>query len=214
MAIVKSGPYMGFSGTVDGITYSVQPNGTTVAKRKNGKSSKPPTTGQKATHADTNIYSKFMKAFDEFVLVGYDLEAKAKGQNHHNAMIIVNRKNSLRGVYPNRSIDFSKILITKGSLPVAAETAVTVTEAGLAYTWSTELIVDRTHHSDQVIMLAYFPGLNETRYITAGPQRYLGKGLLILDGIKKGHKAEIYISFITDDRRNISNSIHLGQLTW
>lgn len=214
MAIVKSGPYMGFSGTVDGITYSVQRNGTTVAKAKNGKSSKPPTVRKKATQADTSIFSQFMKPFQEFVLVGYDLEAKAKGQNHHNAMVMANRRNSLQGIYPNRSVDASKVLITKGSLPVPAETAVTMTASGLAFTWSTELIPDHTHYTDQVIMLAYFPELKETRYITAGAQRYQGKDLLILNGIKKGYKADVYISFVTNDRRNISNSIHLGQLIW
>lgn len=214
MAIVKSGPFVGFSGTIGNITYSVQPDGTTVAKTKNGKSSKPPTIRQEATQADTDIFARFMKPFKEFVLVGYALEAKAKRQNHNNAMVMANRKNSLQGVYPNRSIDFSKVLITKGSLPIAAETAVTMTASGLAYTWSIEVIPNCTHYSDQVIMLAYFPGLNETRYITAGSQRYLGKGLLPLDGIKKGYTAEVYISFITDDRRNISNSIHLGQLIW
>lgn len=214
MAIVKSGPYMGFSGTVDGITYSVQPNGTTVAKRKNGKSGKPSTIYQIAAQKDTDIFSQFMKPFKEFALVGYDLEAKAKGLSHHNAMVQCSRKNSLQGVYPNRSIDYSKVLITKGTLPAAAETAVTMTASGLAFTWSTEIIPYRTHYSDQVIMLAYFPELNETRYITAGSQRHAGKDLLILDGIKKGYGAEIYISFVTDDRRSISNSIHLGQLTW
>lgn len=214
MAIVKSGPFMGFSGTVGNITYSVQPDGTTVAKTKNGKSSTPPTIRQEATQADTDIFAQFMKPFKEFALVGYDLEAKAKRQNHNNVMVMANRKNSLQGVYPNRSVDASKVLITKGSLPVATETAVTMTASGLAYTWSTEILPDSTHYSDQVIMLAYFPELNEARYITAGSQRYLGKALLNLDGIKRGHTAEVYISFITDDRRNISNSIHLGQLTW
>lgn len=213
MAIVKSGPYKGFSGTVDGLTYSIQPNGTTVVKRKNGKSRKAPTIGQEATKADTDIYSQFMKPFKEFALVGYDLEARAKGINHHNAMVQSNRKNSLQGIYPNRSIDYSKVLITKSSLP-AAETAVTMTASGISFTWSTEIIPYRTHYSDQVIMLAYFPELNETRYITAGSQRHVGKDLLILDGIKKGYEAEVYISFVTDDRRNISNSIHLGQLIW
>jgi len=214
MAIVTSGPYLGFSGTVDGITYYELPDGRTCAKKKNKKSTKDPTTLQIVNRADTKIVSKFMKPFKGFIEVGYQLEAKKIGQNPHNMMVKYIRLNAMEGVYPNRKINLSKLLVTNGFLSPAVETSATMTDQGLAFSWSTELVPKNSHHSDQVMMLAYFPELEETFYIVGGAQRYVGADFLPLAGIKKGYVAEVYISFITNDHTAISDSNYLGQFNW
>jgi len=38
--------------------------------------------------------------------------------------------------------------------------------------------------------------------------------LLILEGIEQDAEMEIYIAFVSDDRKNISNSVYLGQFSW
>jgi len=214
MAIVTSGPFVGFSGTVDGITYYTLPDGRTCAKRKNRPSSKPPTQLQLVNRADTALVSKFMKSFKDFISVGYQLEAKKNHQNPHNMMVRYIRKNAIEGVYPNRKINLSKVLVANGKLPAAAETSVTVTDQGLTFNWSTELVPRLSLHSDQVMMLAYFPEIQETAYVLAGAQRYAGTDFLHLTGVKRGLKAEVYIAFITDDHTGISDSVYLGQYNW
>jgi len=214
MAIVTSGPFVGFSGTVDGITYYQLPDGRTCAKRKNRRSKIPPSPLQLIVRADTKIVSEFLKPFKEFIEVGYQLEAKKVGQNAHNMIAKYIRLNAVEGIYPNRKVNVAKVLMTYGKLPVAAETAAVMTEQGLAFSWSTEMVPKLSHHSDQVMMLAYFPELQETCYVVAGAQRFAGTDLLHLTGIKKGYLAEVYISFITNDHTGIGNSIHLGQFNW
>jgi len=214
MAIVISGPFVGFSGTVDGITYCQLPDGRTCAKKKNKKSTKDPTDLQIANRADTKLVSDFMKPFKGFIEVGYQLEAKKVGQNAHNMMVKYIRLNALEGVGPTRKINLSKVLITNGTLSPAVETSAVITDLGVAFSWSTELIPKLTHHSDQVMMLAYFPDLEETCYVIAGAQRFVGTDLLNLTGIKKGYSAEVYISFITNDHLGISDSVYLGQFNW
>jgi len=214
MAIVTSGPFVGFSGTVDGITYYTLPDGRTCAKKKNRKSTKPPTALQLANRADTILVSKFMKSFKDFISVGYQLEAKKNHQNPHNMMVKYIRKNAIEGVYPNRRINISKVLVTNGKLPAAAENSVVVNEQGLIFNWSTELVRKLSRHSDQVMMLAYFREIQETAYVLAGAQRYVGTDLLQLTGVKKGVAAEVYISFITNDHTGISDSVYLGQYNW
>ena len=213
MAIVTSGPYVGFSGTADGITYYPLPDGRTCAKRKNPKRTKPPTQKQLNVEQDTKVFATFMRPFQDFVKVGFDQEAKKLRLNPNNAMVQCNRANTLQGEYPNRSINYPKVLVTKGSLP-GAYAAATMTDKGLVYTWATSSKPTIAHHTDQVIMLAYFPDLKETRYLAGGTQRSSGEALLILDGIKKGYQAEVYISFVSDDRKEISDSVHLGQFIW
>lgn len=214
MAIVTSGPYVGFSGTVDGITYYTLPDGRTCAKKKNKKSTKDPTELQKAVRADTKIVSEFMKPFKDFIAVGFQLEAKKVGQNAHNMMAKYIRLNALEGVYPNRKVNLSKVLVTNGVLSLPVETSATMTGDGLAFSWSTELVSKNSHYSDQVMMLAYFPELQETRHVISGAQRYAGADVLPLAGIKKGYTAQVYISFITNDHTSIANSIYLGQFNW
>jgi hypothetical protein len=214
MAIVTSGPFLGFSGTVDGITYFRLPDGRTGAKKKNRPSSIPPTHLQLVNRADTALVSTFMKSFKEFISVGYQLEAKKNHQNPHNMMVRYIRKNAIEGTYPNRSVNIAKVLVANGQLPAAAETSVVMTEQGLTFNWSTELLPRLSHHSDQVMMLAYFPEIRETAYVLAGAQRLMGTDMLPLAGIKKGLSVEVFISFITNDHTGISDSIYLGQFNW
>jgi len=214
MAIVISGPYVGFSGTIDGLTFYQLPDGRTVVKIKNSPSETPPTEKQLAVKKDTQLFSKLLKPLRGFVLVGFELEAKIQKLNPNNAMVKTNRKNSIEGTYPNRSVNCSKILMTKGSLPSAENVAAEMNDSGLTFSWSTEIKPRMTHHSDQVMMLAYFPERKEARYMTAGAQRLTGTDFLPLDGIKKGCTAEVYLSFVSGDRKNIADSIYVGQFNW
>jgi hypothetical protein len=214
MAIVTSGPFVGYRGTIDGITYYQLKDGRTVAKKKNSPSKKPPTEKQLLARADTKMVSEFVKPLETFIQVGYALEAAKVFQNPHNMMVSHIRKDLLEGEATERKINLSKLLVTKGDLPSATDTAVMVTDQGLAFSWSTELVYKQSYHSDQVMMLAYFPELKETVYVLAGAQRYIGKDLLSLQGINKGYVAEVYISFITDHHQRISTSVYLGQFNW
>lgn len=214
MALVVSGPMMGFSGTVDGYTYSPQPNGTTVVKKKNSKSRKPPTPDQVSNNEDTKIWNNFMAPLKDFVKIGYDLEAKQHLQNPYNMMVKHSRKAAIQGSYPHRIIDYPQVLVTKGDLPLPKSVSVQLNSKGLTFNWSTELLAKITHYTDQVIMLAYFPELKEVRYVTAGAQRSTGKDVLNLEGIEKGYTVQVYISFTTDDRKAIADSLHLGQFNW
>jgi uncharacterized protein DUF6266 len=214
MAVVKSGPLLGLSGTIDGITYSPQPNGTTVAKRKNTPSTIPSTVAQTSNNDDTGIFSKAMKHLKEVYDFGYAQECKIWKLNTWNTMVKCNRKIAMQGTYPNRYLDFSRVLMTKGELPSALELSVKRVKKGLAFQWNTAEIPKRSHHTDHVIMLAYFPELEEARYILSGAKRSAGKDHLPLEGIKKGYKAHVYIAFATDDHKEISNSTYLGQFNW
>jgi len=214
MAIVTNGPFVGFSGTVDGITYYLLQDGRTCAKKKNKKSTVLPTLLQLANRADTAMVSKFMASFKEFISVGYQLEAKKNHLNPHNVITRYIRKHAIEGVYPNRKINIAKVLFTNGKLPAANENSVVMTEKGLIFNWSTELVGKLSHYSDQVMMLAYFPEIKESAYVLAGAQRSVGTDFLPLDGVRKGISAEVYISFITNDHAGISDSIYLGQFNW
>lgn len=124
------------------------------------------------------------------------------------------RKSAMEGLYLERSVSLSKLLVTRGNLLTADKKSAVMTPSGLAFSWSTEIEDGKSHYSDQVMLLAFFPELQQIRFETGGAQRYKGKDFLQLDGIKKGFAAEVYISFIANDQESVSNSTYLGQFIW
>lgn len=213
MARVVSGPYVGFSGTIDGITY-YQINGVTYAKKKNTKSNIPRTEGQQATESKMGIAVKFMRPFEEVAKVGYQHIAKSEGSNTHNAMVSHILKKAMKEKSGKWEVDLKKLLITQGKLASAKNNAVEITEDGILFKWSDETGPGTSHHSDQVIMLAYFPKLKEVELKIGGAVRTAKQDLLLLAGVEKGYSAEIFISFIADDHSDMANSIYLGRLNW
>lgn len=214
MAIVKGGAAQNFSGKVGDVTYSQQKDGTTTVRQTPVASEDPPTVKQLSTRRDTTICSEFLKPIKEFIDVGYELQSRLEKQNQNNTIVSHVRHQALTGVYPNRSVDLSKVRVTKGQMQPPEDATVALTEFGLSFTWNPEIKIKGIHYSDQVMMLAYFPELGKAKYMTAGAQRHQGKDLLVLNGITHGHIAEIYISFISDNRKSISDSVYLGQLIW
>ena len=217
MAKIPDGPFFGMSGSVGGWTFAPQPDGApTTVKGKNKKSTKPRTAPQVAQSNMIALASDFMKPFTEFVRTGYKLRGKILKLSPYNAMKRQVLKEAIEGTQPDQKVNMAKLLITRGSLPSAAETSATITEHGLAFNWSTELITGLSHHSDQVMMLAVFRGMSfpVARYVVAGAQRFAGTDVLLLDGIKRGNTADVYISFIANDHTAIANSTYLGSFNW
>jgi len=214
MAIVKNGIAKGFSGTIDGLIYSQQPDGTTTVKTSPRTSSKLPTKLQLSSRQDIKICSEFFRPIEDFIKFGFQLEKKLKGWNAHNAAASYLRKNAITGEYPERRIDYKSVLVTKGKMPLAQGVQVVVTELGFTFTWDAKPELKGLYYSDQVMLMAYFPDLQDAVYLTAGAQRVRQTELLMLGSIPKGSLAEVYLSFISDNHKRISNSVHLGQLTW
>ena len=214
MANVISGAAAGYSGKLGDVVYKPQPHGRpTTVSAVPIPSDKPATLKQLSFRMDTSIISNLMKVMKEFILIGYEVEARLTKQNPNNCMAPLLRKDALTGEYPERRVDFSKLLVGKGKMQTPQEAEAIVNEFGLFFTWNTDIKIKDIHYSDQIVLLAYFPESNEVQH-RIGAQRREGKDILPLTGIKRGALAEVYISFVTDDRKGISDSVYLGQFTW
>ena len=213
MAKVKSGIGLGLSGTIGGVTFCQQPDGTTSVRNKQKKSDLPRTTGQLSTAMDTSLISGFFKPISYYIKVGFELETKP-GLNANNIAAPYFRKHAITGIYPDRMIDYSKVLLTRGKMPPPKDATVTVTDVGFAFTWDTSIELPGMHFSDQIMMMAYFTERKKAVFVSGGAQRYTGQDLLVPNGITRGTTAEIYVSFIASDRTSISDSIYLGQVNW
>ncbi|SDZ89345.1 DUF6266 family protein [Pedobacter hartonius] len=214
MGIVKSGIAQGFSGKVGNMVFSQHEDRETTVSLAPAPSTKAPTTDQLSTRQDTSVCTAFVRPLAEFAKIGFRLQGKLERQTGYNAMLSYVRKNALTGIYPNRIVDVSGVLMTRGNMRPPEDAAVQLTGSGLAFSWNPEIKVEGLHFSDQVVMMAYFPELKMARYMIGGAQRHAGKDVLMLTGIKQGYAAAVYLSFITDNREAISDSVYLGQFIW
>jgi hypothetical protein len=214
MGKVKKGPATGWSGKVGNLVYSQHADRETTVSEAPTPSDAPATKKQSRARQVTTICGSYLSPLKGFVHVGARAKGKPKGQSPYNVMVSYARAHAIGGVYPNQYIDFSQLLITQGTMMPPQDAIVQLTEEGLAFEWNPENIQDEDHYTDQVMIMAYFPELKTARYKTSCAERHIGKYLLPLAGIKKGYAAEIYISFITDERDRISDSVYLGQLIW
>jgi len=210
----KNGLAAQISGTIDGITITHHKNGTISAKSKNKSSKVPRTKSQKSGSQNFRRFSKFCSSATGFLRIGYALEVKKMGFNSAFNACMKQAKSAVIGVYPNQSIDFSNVLVTKGDMTPPENASVTVQEKGLVFTWDPEITKDDQHYTDHAMFFVHFSEEISSVYKIAGAQRGDGKDILLLSDDLKGNVGEVYISFIKDEQDAVSNSVYLGQVNW
>jgi len=212
MAILDDDGSPRFRGKM-GRTVYYEINGVSIA-RGIGFTDKQPTLNQLASRMATKMTSGMLSPVKPFINIGFQLIGKESRTNQHCQAFKYNRMHAITGVYPEIGIDFEKALFTMGTLPLPTGVELVPTASGISFSWDTESKMPGASWSDQVMLLAYFPTLGKVRYLSAGAGRYLGKEQLPLLGIEKGHVAETYFSFISNDHLSISNSVYTGQIQW
>jgi hypothetical protein len=163
MAVITRGPFLGFVGTINGMTFYTDKKGRTIVKSQNKPRSVPASEHQEMIMQDTVRLAQFMQPLKQFVYVGYGLEAEAKQLNPYNAMVTCVRRKAITGSDTERRVDFSKVLVTKGKMSPVVNANVLKFQTGLKFQWNPTELDSSMHWTDQVILLAYFPAASEVR---------------------------------------------------
>ncbi len=208
MAISKNGPFGSTSGKIGNLVYYECMGQERV--RTIGYNLNPPTTAQLASRAEISVTSRFLKPALEFINTGFGVKAAAELRIPYNLAMSYNKINAMTGIYPDLSIDFEKALVSQGDLQTAQDPAVVLTLNGLQFNWLTTPDMAWPELSDQVMLLAYFPGLRKVSFTLYGPERIQGTALLALGTPMLDQYIETYISFISADRKQVSDSVYTG----
>lgn len=212
MAILKKGLLKGVSGKL-GEYVCYQLDNQTVL-RTIGKSNKPPTVKQLVFRKSAILMKELLHPVKSLIKIGFSRVSTGNGNNAYNCAYTYNIKHAITGTYPDLKIDFGKVLFTKGEMPVCIDQRVTKTLIGLTFSWAREENLPGTHWSDHAVMIAYVPSLNQSIYFFGGTRRHQGTDHLPLKHIKQGHTVQTYLAFISDDHKNISDSVFTGQFFW
>ncbi|SMC63166.1 DUF6266 family protein [Pedobacter nyackensis] len=208
MAIAKNGPHGEHCGRIGNVVYYML-NGKLVS-RKIGRSTKPPTLSQLSSRLETKICSEFISRIQDVINIGFGIEMQGTDKNAFNLAVAYNKKNMFSGVYPDFKINYDLLILSKGILMPAQNPQVLQTEAGIQYTWDTDLKMAFPESTDQVMMLAYFPKAEKVFYTLFGSDRSSGTALLPIPASLKNQYMETYISFASADRKQLADSAYTG----
>lgn len=207
MGILKNGPFGGITGTTGGLT-TYWLNGQNVTRSKshnrNHQSVK-----QLANCQQIKVLNEFFTDLCPLLKVGFSAEAADTTKNYHNIATAYNKKNAIKGEYPNLEMDYPKVLISRGNLMPAVDVTVEVVPEGLKFSWYTDGWAGN-YGRDQVMMMAFDPETKQTTYVAYGAYRSQGHDTLLLPNDMMNRPLETYISFVSIDRLDVATSVYAG----
>ena len=186
-------------------------NGKVVC-RSIGKHTKKPTPAQLANRQAMRVTMELLKPMQRFIKHGFEHKANGTVCNAFNLATSVNKSKALQGVYPNISVDYAKVVLSTGELPVAADMQLSKTAGGLLLKWDPQTIQAGDQYDDLVMVALYYPGKkNATEYMNAG-KRSLGECFIPVRKEFLEEPTEAYACVKSADGPGISDSLYLGNI--
>lgn len=141
---------------------------------------------------------------------GYHLEGEKNRMSAFNAAMSYNKKNAIKGEYPNFEIDYEKVRFAQGELEGPVNLQLERFEDRIEFTWDPKPM-DNGSNDDQVMILL-LPKENNMEFgDLSGVQRKEGRQTIFFKPkTLKKYTFEAYFAFISDDRNKVSNSIYCG----
>lgn len=203
------GAYSGKVGSVIGSSWRGVDYVRSLSKISNKKASE----GQIAQRAKFAMAVAFLSPIMDLLNLGYSDKLQGKATGYNKALQYLMNNGGVTGTYPTLEIDYSKIVIAKGSLSnlMAPEWSEPFPQE-IALTWVPELNKYNSFADDSVILLMYNKNKNFFSILESStrtdanlsftlPASYAGD---VLEGwVFTGHR----------DGVKTSPSFHLGELT-
>lgn len=210
MAFLTPGPLGRPSGKIGNMVYYTL-NGKVVS-RMIGKQDQPATKSQLANRQAMRVTMNLLRPMQRFIKLGFEHKAKGTAWNAFNIATSYNKTNALKGAYPYISVDYSKVILSAGSLPLAKDIQLSKTTGGLLLTWNPEHHYQGDQYDDLVMVALYSPcSKNAKIYLNAGKRREGRCFIPVIDKILN-EPLESYICFKSAYGGSISDSLYLGNL--
>ena len=136
----------------------------------------------------------------------------ANKQSAFNAAMSYTVFNVIQGEYPDYNVDYSKIIISRGNLTAAADYAVVASPTGATINWGDNSGQGAAQPTDVVIVAALNPAKGEIATPVADATRADGTIDIVYPGHWENYKTHVYLGFISDDGKEVANSVYLGEV--
>ena len=202
------GSFSGKVGTVIGSSW----NGIDYMRSLPKPSSKAPSEAQMSLRAKFGLANGFLGPISSLINLGYkSLAVQKTGYNVAIADIIAE---AITGLYPDFVIDYSKVLFSKGSLTGAWNlTATSPNPAEISISWTDNSGSGNARNTDKAVVLIYNPEKSQfVHNLEAGALRSAAVDTLSLPEEFSGDTVQVWVAFMTPDKRLFSTSIHAGEI--
>ena len=202
-----TGPFVGKVGPVVGY---VSRGKAIMRGRPKINKSREPSLLQRQQHAKFSLMNRFLQPIISFLnktkkTVDIDLTG-------YNKAFSYNVKNAIAGAYPDVMIDFTMVLLTRGDLPnVKASQAESISSGQITFHWTDNSGTGLARADDKIFVAVYCKDLSDWIYGLDLAERSAGS--YIFDAAKfSGQPVQAYIGFLSSDGKEVSDSLHVGQL--
>ncbi len=212
---MKNGPYGPIVGKL-GNTVGYIRLGQPVIRMIKHPATKPATPKQEAARARLRLVSGYIKTINYFTNISFKpFSRNFIGKTAQNMAISANLHSAVAGEYPDYVLDGSKLILSRGGMPLPEQCTVELAGENLRFSWLGGEEIGFPYSTEQVMMLAYFPESGRSVYLAGGARRTAGEDFLALQaGFNDTGTAETYveayIAFVSNDRTAVSDSLYLG----
>lgn len=211
MAIFKKKNFRMFTGLIGPMIVSTW-KGIMYARAKPRKSlvKKEGTEGQTAARGKFRYLHQFLRPFHSYLTIGFS--GKAINKTEINAAFTANYHRAVMGVYPDFSIDYSRLLLSTGKLAGMFAPLLSCSVDGLIeITWKADP-GQRGNYNDHLLLVLYSELHKGTDgFIGHAQRRDHHCNFPIRKEMQKG-RIHVYVSFTSQNRRLTSDSQYLGVL--
>ena len=209
MARIKNGILGGIQGKIGNVEGYIR-NGVACIRAEKRKSQRPPSIKQLANRQRMVLVNQFIDSMTSFIRLGFGPYSKAQQKTSSNAAKSYQLLHAVEGDYPMQKLDYPNALLSKGVLDLPIEPQLSIQESGLRVSWVSNPLANFENRMAQAIVVVYFPELQTSFYSLSGSNRYLGSTFLAMPEEYTGKVMQVYLSFVTEDRRKVSDSFYLG----
>ena len=207
MGTIKKGILGGFSGKVGTVVGSNWKQ-TSYMRSLATKVKNPQTPKQMAHRQKFKLMFDYLKPMSPFLKLGF--QNYTKKQTALNAALSYNMKNAVYGTSPNWWLNTYKVLVTRGNLMPVQHVYFHRNGQYIFMNWGDNSGVGNAKASDLAIAVMYNTTKGEIRTITAGPERSYKLSGFQIPADWQDCWIDIHFAFITEDRKEISNSVYVG----
>jgi len=195
MATYKQGVHGDFSGRVGNIVGSSW-KGRSVMKIRPAKVNNPRTLAQQANRGRFSLMGRFLSTQSRLIRIGWN--AVAQNTTAFNEAMRYNLAEAIGGEHPNLFIDFSKVKLSHGQLPVPANLQVTAASAqNLNLVWENNSNQPLANGSD-LLMVGLFDQESGEGYTFAGGfTREQESAQLTLPDNWKNRTVEVFVFIVS-----------------
>lgn len=211
MATINQGVMGGFSGTV-GTVVGGNWNGIDYMRAKQPGRKDAKSLAQLDQRVRFRTVIQFLKPIKAFLQVGF--KNRKVGLSAHNAASSYNLHNALMGVYPDYSIDYSKVKVSLGTLPGALNPVVIGGQDGkLLFSWANNCDKIGAMANDKVVLIVYHPEKKNALSLLIGNSRMTGSQTFELPHGFGGENLQCYMAFRNANQTKISDSQYVGSIS-